>query len=320
MPLDPQQAEFIGSGLNRPECVLCTSDGSVFTADWRGGVSHIHPDGSVTGLFTDGNPSGVLPNGIALEKEGTFLLADLGAQGGLWRLHRDGQVEPVLREVDGEELPPANFVLVDSRGRTWLTVSTRLQPRALGYRSDVADGFIVLLDGGGTRIVADGLGYTNEVQIDASGDYLYVNETFARRTSRFPLHEDGSLGRRETVAEFGAGTFPDGLCFDVDGGIWVTSIVSNRVIRIDPDGSQQVVLEDSDPDHLEWVEQAFVNEELGRPHLDNVKSATLKNISCLAFGGPDMKTMYLGCLLGDRIATYRSPVAGLKPVHWNWTV
>lgn len=318
MLLDVQNAAFIGQGLDRPECVLCTADGMLFAADWRGGVSCTTPDGSTDFYYTRDNPSGVQPNGIALEKRGTFLLADLGEQGGVWRLHRDGRVEPVLREVEGVQLPPTNFVLVDRQERVWITVSTRLQPRALGYREDVRDGFIVLLDKHGARVVADGLGYTNEVQVDASGDYLYVNETFAKCTSRFPIARDGSLGRRETVAEYGHGTFPDGLCFDVEGGLWITSIISNRVIRISPEGEKQLVLEDAEPEHLDAVERAFGEGRLDRPHLDNVKSKVLKNISSLAFGGPDLKTIYLGCLLGDQIASFRSPVAGLPPAHWSW--
>jgi sugar lactone lactonase YvrE len=49
----------------------------------------------------------------------------------------------------------------------------------------VSDGFIVRVDDAGARIVADGLGYTNEVQLDPSGERLYVNETFGRRLSRW---------------------------------------------------------------------------------------------------------------------------------------
>ena len=40
---------------------------------------------------------------------------------------------------------------------------------------------------------------------------------------------------RQTVTEFGAGTFPDGLAFDEDGCAWNVSIVSNRLIRVTPD-------------------------------------------------------------------------------------
>jgi len=319
-PVSLADVRFSGSGLNRPECVLCTARGDIFSADWRGGVAHIRPDG--TQAFYGGEAPGgraMRPNGVALRRDGSFLLADLGEEaGGLFHLTREGRVTPLLEAVDGVALPPSNFVLEDALGRIWLTVSTRLKPRSLGYRAGVADGFIVLLDGGGARIVADGLGYTNEVALDASGQWLYVNETFSRRLSRFRIGAGASLGAKEVVTEFGAGTFPDGLTMDAEGGVWITSIVSNRVIRVAPDGAQTVLLEDADADHLKWVEAAYQAGELGRPHLDNVKSVKLRNISSLAFGGPDLRTAYLGCLLGDTIASFRSPVAGLPPAHWHY--
>ena len=318
MRLDLDQLRFVGSGLKRPECVLATRSGALFAADWEGGVMRIAPDGRQDRFLA---PDGldVRPNGIALRRDGSFLLAHLGAEtGGLFHLTRDGDLRPLLLEVAGEALPPSNFVLEDGAGRIWLTVSTRLRPRDRGYRKDVADGFIVLLDDRGARIVADGLGYTNEVQLDAAGDWLYVNETFGRRLTRFRVGPTGGLSQRETVCDFGPGTFPDGLTFDNDGGIWITSIVSNRVIRIAPDGAQSVVLEDSDPAHLDWVEAAYAAGELGRPHLDRIESRRLRNISSLAFGGPDLRTIYLGCLLGDAIAAIPSPVAGRPPVHWSY--
>jgi sugar lactone lactonase YvrE len=309
---------WTGRGLNRPECVLACSSGDLYTADWRGGVALIRPDGSQSlflGQPVDGEP--LKPNGIALLPDGSFLLAHLGAErGGVFHLRRDGQTAPWLLRVDGVDLPPTNFVVQDAAGRWWITVSTRLAPRALGYRRSCNDGFIVLVDGQGARIVADGLGYTNECLVDAAGEWLYVNETFARRLSRFALRRDGSLGPRETVTEFGPGTFPDGLALDVEGGLWVTSIVSNRLIRIAPGGEQTVWLEDNEPEHLAWVEQAYERSEMGRPHLDGVKSRVLRNISSLAFGGPDLRTGYLGCLLGDSLATLTMPVAGQPPAHW----
>ena len=85
-------------------------------------------------------------------------MAHLGAEkGGVYRLAPDGSVSVFLSEVDGEPLPPSNFVTVDEQGRVWITVSTRKTPRAAAYRSDVADGFIVLVTNGEARIVADGL-------------------------------------------------------------------------------------------------------------------------------------------------------------------
>jgi sugar lactone lactonase YvrE len=300
--------------------VLATADGCLYTADWRGGVACVRPDGTQAlylGKLPGGRP--LRPNGIAVLRDGSFLLADLGeAQGGVFALSRDGQVRPFLETVDGEALPPSNYVALDAAGRIWITVSTRLVPRARAYRRDVADGFIVLVDVRGARIVADGLGYTNEALVSPDGAWLYVNETFARRLSRFPLRENGDLGPKEVVTTFGHGTYPDGLCFDVKGGVWITSIVSNRLIRVAPDGSQTLMLEDADPAHTEWAEQAFLAGTMGRPHLDKAAGKALRNISSLAFGGPDLRTAYLGCLLGDSITSFRAPIAGAPPVHWRY--
>lgn len=270
-----------------------------------------------SGTLPDGLP--LFPNGIALQSDGSFLVTHLGAtSGGVFRLTREGGVTPWLLDVDGTDLPPTNFVLLDAQGGAWVTVSTRLLPRALGYRRSCNDGFIVRVDERGARIAADGLGYTNEVALHPSGAWLYVNETFSRRLSRFALHADGSLGSKEVVVEFGPGTFPDGLAFDEEGHAWVVSIVSNRLIRVAPDGRQTVWLEDADTGHLEWVEAAFEAGQMDRPHLDGIRSQRLRNISSMAFAGPDRRTGVLGCLLGDRLESLRLPVAGVAPMHWNY--
>jgi sugar lactone lactonase YvrE len=315
------QLASLGSTLVRPECVLATRGGAMYTADWRGGVVQVLPDGTET-LFTGTMPDGLVakPNGIALLADGSFLMAQLGDNdGGVYRLTRAGQITPWLRQVDGIDLPPSNYVVQDAAGRTWITVSTRLAPRAAAYRRDVSDGFIVCVNASGhASIVADGLGYTNEVALHPTGQWLYVNETFGRRLSRFAVSASGALGARETVTEFGPGTFPDGLAFDEEGAAWVVSIVSNRVIRVAPDGQQTLFLEDNDPEHLRWVEAAFESHTMGRPHLDGIRSQRLRNISSIAFAGPDRRTGVLGCLLGNSLETMPMPCAGVAPYHWNF--
>jgi sugar lactone lactonase YvrE len=320
--IDLDAITFHGAGLSRPECVLATRSGDLYTADWRGGVAHLRPDGaqSLYAGATADLPEGLRPNGIALEPDGSFLIANLGSEdGGVWRLDRAGQVEPVLVELDGRPIPPSNFVARDGEGRLWLTVSTRLSPRSLDYRRSASSGFIVLLDEKGPRIVADGLGFTNECLIDPTGRWLYVNETYARRLSRFLLRADGALGAKQVVAEFGYGQYPDGLAFDEAGDVWIAGVVSNQLLRVEPEtGRVSVVLEDSEPGHVAWVEAAYESGTLGRPHMDSVASARLRNISSIAFGGPDLRTAYLGCLLGDQVAAVQLPVRGVPPVHWDY--
>ena len=138
----------------------------------------------------------------------------------------------------------------------------------------------MLKDRRGTRIVADGLGFTNENKTDPSGRFLFVNETMGRRISRFPIRDDAGLGPRETVAEFGPGTFPDGFEFDAEGGIWIASVVSNRLLRIAPDGSQALVLEDGEPETVAAVEAKYqAGSTLARADIDAGRTGVLGNLA-----------------------------------------
>ncbi|MEO1397943.1 MAG: SMP-30/gluconolactonase/LRE family protein, partial [Pseudomonadota bacterium] len=241
--------------------------------------------------------------------------------GGVFRLAPDGTLDAFLAGIDGEPLPPSNFVTVDEEDRVWITVSTRQVPRAAAYRSDVADGFVILTtsDGKGARIVADGLGYTNECLVHPDGRRLFVNETFSRRLTSYDIGEDDCLTNRRTVATFEAGTFPDGLAFDENGDAWITSIVSNRVLRV-CDLRTEIYLQDVDPAHLDWVEAAWRNHSMGRPHLDKAAGTVCRNISNLAFCGPKLRQAALGCLLDDKLPVIPMPVAGHKPLHWTFDI
>lgn len=322
MTIDLGQIRFVGSSLNRPECVVAHASGLLLMPDWTepGGISLITPSGEVHRILATAPDPGVdLPlhaNGIALEPGGTVLIAHLGAEhGGIYRLWPNGRVEVVTDHIAGKPMPPANFVTRDSQGRLWITISTTKVPRALDYRPNAGTGLIALHEAGETCVVADGLGYTNECLLSEDEATLWVNETFARKLTAYKV-EDSRLTERRIVAEFGPGTFPDGLAPTADGSLLITSIVSNRVLSVQPDGRIETLLEDADSAHLDWVEAAFQAGDMGRPHIDDIRSACLKNISNLAFGGPELNTAFLGCLLGDRIAAFDCPLTGRPLPHW----
>lgn len=321
--IDLSAVRLIGSGLSRPECVIAHSSGLLFAPDWTepGGVSAIAPNGGVRRILATRPDPGVdlpiRPNGIALEEGGTFLIAHLGAEtGGIYRLHVDGRCQVVTDRVDGEPMRPANFVALDRRGRMWITISTRKSPRATDYRPSADTGHIALFDGQSTRMVADRLGYANECLLAPDGRTLWVNETFGRRLTAFDVVDD-ALSNKRVVATFGAGVFPDGLALGADGALFVVSIVSNRVFRLPAGGEMQLLLEEADADHVDAVETAFNARKMGREHLDRTPAGRLRNISNIAFGGPDFRTAFLGCLLGDAIAAFESPYAGARPPWWN---
>lgn len=316
-PIPLSALESHGTGLSRPECVLATASGEVFVPEWPGGVTVVCADGR-TRTWRAASPTiDLRPNGIALAADGSFLVANLGDAGGVWRLHRSGVLAPILVEVDGISLPPANFVTVDEQGRTWISVSTRLAPRQQAWRADVADGFVVLIDASGPRIVADGLRYTNEVRPDPTGTWLYVVETFGRTVRRFPIRAGATLGSAETIFSMGRGCFPDGFAFDEEGGLWVTSLVSNRLVRFHHD-RMQTILEDVNAEFVERVEHAFVSRSMATEHLGRIPGTLLQQLTSLAFGGPDLRTVYLGSLHASCLYSFRASVSGAVLPHWRF--
>ncbi|MBA2602830.1 MAG: SMP-30/gluconolactonase/LRE family protein, partial [Acidobacteria bacterium] len=278
----PASFSTVGSGLSRPECVVATATGDVVASDWRGGVSIVRSDGGrVETRLALNSPISLRPNGISFTAARSLLIAQLGDCGGVWTLAPDGTLSPFLTEIEGAPLPPTNFAIEDECHRTWISVSTRQYPRQLAWRPDVADGFVACVTQAGARLVADGLHYANEVRLDPSGRFLYVVETFGRRLIRYPVDADGTLGARETVVHFEYGFFPDGFAFDVQGGIWVTSLVSNRVVRVRADRE------------IETVETAFAAGIMAREHLGRIPGTTLQHVTSLSFGDHDRRTVFL---------------------------
>ncbi len=271
--------------------------------------------GFVSG-FTDTDK--FLPNGIALARDGALFIANIAGEGGVWRTGTDGALGPYLMEVDGTKLVAANFVWFDRLNRMWITCSTRSADRSAPMNENVRDGFVVLVDDRGPRIVADSLAFTNECRIDGEGKALYVCETAGYSISRFPIRSSGELGPRQLFVEFAPGTYPDGCAFDSAGHLWMASPVSNRVIRVSPDGRQETVIEDSVPGHIETVEAARARGRFSRDHFYMKSGERLEAITSVAFGGTDLRTIYLGSLTNRQLVSFRSDVAGEAPVHWNF--
>lgn len=312
-PFDPLALQKIGTGLNRPECVVAASDGLLYTADWTHGIAKITQDGAVSSAVeADLIGEGFLPNGIALMPDGTFLFANLGEAGGVWQVGAAGAARPFLAEVDGRKIPPANFVLVDG-ARVWITVSASTRGHTY-FNAHEDTGEIILVEDGRARVVATGLNWTNELRITKDRKHLFVNETFACRTRRYDLGADDSLSNPFDIT-FPDGTFPDGLAFDTAGGLWVACVVSNRIIHIPPDGNWTIMFEDLPPNFVE-ITAAYSAGKMTRDMIVDCAGAHVSNLSSLAFGGPDLKTLYLGGLTIDGIMAFASPVTGQRMAHW----
>ena len=326
--VDPADLEFVGEGLERPECILAERDGTLWVADGRGGVMRIAPDGAQKLLLSGEEntasdyesrliqATGSLPNGLAFDADGSILIANWGTER-LERMTRDGQTEVLLDQIEGRRIGKANFVTRDSKGRLWLTVTTQKQPWTDHFKDLSHDGYIALIDEKGARIVADGLCGTNELRFDPAEDWLYVAETSARRVTRFRVEGDALVERQIYGPERLSG-FCDGIAFDAYGNLWTTLVMADRLAAITPEGDEVTILDlGGDPAPLAALDAAWAENAI-TPALMGAAGGTIcRWMASVTFGGPDLRTVYLGSLQGTRLPYFRSPVAGQPLLGWS---
>jgi sugar lactone lactonase YvrE len=314
-PFLPTDLKQIGSGLNRPECVLVTRDGSLYTGDWTLGIARIAPDGT-TGPAVEADliAQGFRPNGIALTADGDFLFANMGKAGGVWRVGRRGEARPFATELAGRPIPRTNFVLVDG-DRVWITISSTTRKHE-HFTAEENTGQILLVQDGRVTVAADGLNWTNELRISPDGKRLFVNETFACRTTRYDVAADGALINPVRLT-FPGDTYPDGMAYDAEGALWIACVISNRLIRVAPDLTWTVLFEDVDRSELGAIASAYAKGCLTWDQISQSRGSCVSNLSSIAFGGPDLKTLYLGGLGIGAVQVLRSPVAGMPMEHWR---
>ena len=328
--VDRSAIRTIGYDLQRPECILAERDGTLWAADARGGAMRIASDGSqqlVTSRVAGPGAAevsfearyvqaqGSLPNGMAFLENGDFIIANWGTDA-VEVMTRDGQLRTLYTEIDGRPLGKTNFVARDSKGRIWLTVTTRMQPWTESINAGVLDGYIALIDWHGIRIVAEGFGGTNEVRLDAKEEWLYVVESNARRISRLRVHDDGSLTHREVYGPDKLEGFPDGFAFDSFGNLWVTLIMTDKLIAITPDGDVLTLLDDSNLQTTRVLNQHYEARTLTPDIMAAAHGQLAPWMASLTFGGPDLRTVYLGSLRGTTIPYFTAPLAGLPLIHW----
>jgi hypothetical protein len=238
----------------------------------------------------------------------------MGRAGGVWQVGRRGEARPLATELDGRPIARTNFVLVEG-DRTWITISSRGRGHEY-FSADEDTGQILLVRDGVVSVAAEGLNWTNELRLSPDGAHLFVNETFACRTTRFDVAADGTLSNRFQIS-YPGDTYPDGMAFDADGALWVVCVISNRIIRIEPDLSWSVLFEDADAHDLDAVAAAHASGGLTWQQISECRGSRLSNLSSIAFGGPDLRTVYLGGLGMTDIAVLPVPVAGEPMEHWR---
>lgn len=165
----------------------------------------------------------------------------------------------LLAQVERDLDNRLNDGRVDPRGRLWIgSMDNQLhRPNGALYRVDP--------DGTVTRML-DGVVVSNGIAFTPDGRTLYFTDTRNFTTWAFDVDpDDGTISNRRVFADYSAtGERPDGACVDVDGCLWNAFFAGGRVVRYRPDGG-----------------------------IDRSIPVPVTNPTCVCFGGPDFKTLYV---------------------------
>jgi len=217
---------------NEPEVLL---DGLMFPEGPRWHeeklwFSDMHA-GQVMTVDMDGNAEVITtvpqsPSGLGWLPDGRLLVVSM-LDRRLLRLDTDGLAE--VADLSQLASFHCNDMVVDRQGRAYIgNFGFDLNSQAPFSPAEV----ILVHPDGKALVAAEEMAFPNGSVITPDGNTLIVAETFGSRLTAFDIEADGSLNNRRVWAEL-EGTFPDGICLDAEGGIWVASPAGNiGVMRV----------------------------------------------------------------------------------------
>ena len=302
-PLPPPTLPItiVAEGLRFPEGPVAMRDGSLlFVEIQRQTVSRLSPDGKVSVVAQlEGGP-----NGLAIGPDGALYIANNGGRFG-FRI-RDGinaAVEPAPGQFtsgsiqrldlttgalttlydacDGRKFVALDDLVFDHRGGMWIT--------DIGKTPGDGGIFYATADGRHVRQVRGGMGSANGIGLSPDGRQLHCSET--PRLWTFDIKAPGVLGPATSYPPAGehgklAGrTYGDSLKVQADGRVCVCTLFAGGVSVFDKAGA------------IEFIQSVD-------PMTTN-----------LAFGGRDMRDVWLTLSGLGKIGKVRWPSAGLKPAY-----
>lgn len=241
------------------EGVAAGKDGAIYFSDIPsddspGRVLRFDPRTGRTSVYcADSGKS----NGLMFDASGR-LLACCGASHGkraLVEITRDGRLNVLVDRFNGNKLNAPNDLVVHPRGSVYFS-----DPRYVGPEPMELDHMSVYRydpDGSLHRVTRD-IEKPNGVILSPDGKTLYVAETNNGSTGEpsgeirpgrmtlnaFPVRDDGSLGAKRVLVNFGDQLGIDGMTTDRQGRIYAAVRSANRygIVVYTPDGKEVAYL------------------------------------------------------------------------------
>lgn len=198
-------------------------DHCVYFSDIGNRIMKFDPATKKTTIYRD--PSG-RTNGLDFDPEGRLVACEGANTGGNRRIsitEKDGTVKTLADKWKGKRFNSPNDLTIDRKGRIYFTDPryTGTEPREI----DTESVYRIDRDGMVTKIIAD-VSKPNGIILspDMKSLYLADNDPKGKRQLlAFPLKDDGSVGAKKVLCDFGDDRGIDGMSIDTKGNIWATA-------------------------------------------------------------------------------------------------
>jgi gluconolactonase len=256
--LETTDAERLATGFVFTEGPLWHPDGFYYFVDVRSSMLYRLVPGRAPEVVRAGTGGG---NGTTFDLKGRLVLCE-GENRRVVRLAADGRVEVLMDRFEGKRLNRPNDVVCKSDGSIYFTdpgLRVPLAERELTYA-----GVYRVSPDGVSSLVAD-FEYPNGLAFSPDERLLYVaNTRWAQYIHVLELDTSGKMLRRRIFADMSSDEtdgVPDGMKVDVEGRVYCTGPGGTWVFA--PDGTRLGIIR------------------------------TPEVPANLAFGGPDLRTLFL---------------------------
>jgi sugar lactone lactonase YvrE len=217
---------------------------------------------------------------LTLTDRATVLAVILGSSVILWEPDTDVRHDPIFL-LEGWPKVRLNDARVDPRGALWMgSMRNNVNSDGSAGVAGGQDGALFRLDPDGkVTIWRQGVGISNTLAWSPDLRRFYFGDTLANVVRVYDYDPaTGAIANERPFLNGFARGLPDGSTVDSEGFLWNCRFFGGCIVRVAPDGT-----------------------------IDRVVEMPVKNITTCAFGGADLKTLYVTTAkieapVGDRLA------------------